>query len=70
MAKNTQPIVKRCRALGISPAAMGYTGKTKRESNRNPKGQMRRKQSEFWKSSSVSTMRRPARPPVRPARSC
>ena len=47
MAKNTQPIVKRCRALGISPAAMGYTGKTKSESNRNPKGQMRRKQSEY-----------------------
>ena len=47
MAKNQQPIVKRCRALGISPAAMGYTGKTKSESNRNPKGQMRRKQSEY-----------------------
>ena len=47
MAKNQQPIVKRCRALGISPAAMGYTGKTKSESNRNPKGQTRRKQSEY-----------------------
>jgi len=47
MAKNQQPIVKRCRALGISPAAMGYRGKTKSESNRNPKGQMRRKQSEY-----------------------
>ena len=47
MAKNQQPIVKRCRALGISPAAMGYTGKTKSSSTRNPKGQMRRKQSEY-----------------------
>ena len=47
MAKNQQPIVKRCRALGISPAAMGYTGKRKSESNRNPKAQTRRKQSEY-----------------------
>ena len=36
MAKNMQPIVKRCRTLGISPAVMGYTGNSKRESNRNP----------------------------------
>ena len=42
MAKNTQPIVKRCKALGVSPAAMGYTGKTKSDTIRNPKGQMRR----------------------------
>ena len=47
MAKNTQPIVKRCKALGVSPAAMGYTGKTKSDTIRNPKGQMRRKQSEY-----------------------
>lgn len=47
MARNTQPIVKRCRQLGISPAVMGYTSKTKSESNRNPKAQMRRKQSEY-----------------------
>ena len=47
MARNTQPIVKRCRQLGISPAVMGYTSRTKSESNRNPKGQMRRKQSEY-----------------------
>ena len=46
MAKNMQPIVKRCRALGISPAAMGYAGKSKQESNRNPGGQMRKKKSE------------------------
>ena len=24
MAKNMQPVAKRCKALGISPAAMGY----------------------------------------------
>ena len=47
MAKNMQPIVKRCRALGISPAAMGYAGKSKQESNRNPGGQMRKKKSEY-----------------------
>ena len=47
MAKNMQPIVKRCKALGVSPAAMGYTGKTKADTIRNPKGQMRRKQSEY-----------------------
>ncbi len=44
MAKNMQPIAKRCRALGISPAAMGYN---KKESNRNPGGQMRKKKSEY-----------------------
>ena len=47
MAKDSQPIVKRCKALGVSPAAMGYTGKTKSDTIRNPKGQMRRKQSEY-----------------------
>ena len=47
MAKNMQPIVKRCRALGISPAVMGYTGNSKRESNRNPGPQRRSKKSEY-----------------------
>ena len=47
MAKHMQPIVKRCRALGISPAAMGYTGKSKQESNRNPGAQRRGKKSEY-----------------------
>ena len=47
MAKNTQPIVKHARTLGITPASMGYTGKSKIESNRNPKGQMRKKKSEY-----------------------
>ena len=44
MAKNTQPIAKRARALGISPAVMGYAKKT---TNRNPGGQMRKKKSEY-----------------------
>ena len=44
MAKNMQPIAKRCKALGISPAVMGYA---KKETNRNPGGQMRRKKSEY-----------------------
>lgn len=42
MAKNTQPILKRCRSLGLSPAVLGYSKETKR----NPK-QSRRKQSEY-----------------------
>ena len=44
MAKNMQPIAKRCKALGISPAAMGYNKKT---TERNPGGQMRKKKSEY-----------------------
>ena len=44
MARNTQPIAKRCKALGISPAVMGYS---KKDTERNSKGQMRRKQSEY-----------------------
>ena len=40
MAKNMQPIAKRCHALGISPTVMGYSKKT---TNRNPGGQMRKK---------------------------
>ena len=47
MARNTQPIVKRCKQLDISPAVMGYTAKTKSDTIRNPKSQMRRKQSEY-----------------------
>ncbi len=47
MAKNMQPIVKRCRTLGISPAVMGYTRNSKRESNRNPGPQRRSKKSEY-----------------------
>ena len=44
MAKNTQPVAKRCKALGISPTVMGYS---KKETNRNPGGQMRKKKSEY-----------------------
>ena len=44
MAKNMQPIAKRCKALGISPAVMGYS---KKETKRNPGGQMRKKKSEY-----------------------
>ena len=44
MARNMQPIANRCKALNLSPAAMGYS---KKNTNRNPKGQMRKKQSEY-----------------------
>lgn len=47
MARNMQPIVKRCKTLDISPAVMGYTAKTKSNTIRNPKVQTRRKQSEY-----------------------
>ena len=42
MAKNMQPILKRCRTLGISPTVMGID----KTSNRNP-NPMRKKQSEY-----------------------
>ena len=44
MARNMQPIAKRCKALGISPATMGYA---KKETNRNPGSQTRKKKSEY-----------------------
>ena len=44
MAKNRQPVAKRCKALGISPAAMGYY---KKETARNSANQSRRKKSEY-----------------------
>ena len=44
MAKNMQPIAKRCKTLGISPAVMGYA---KKDTKRNPGGQMRKKKSEY-----------------------
>ena len=43
MAKNTQSVLKRCRTLGVSPAAMGYS----KSSNKNPGGQRRAKKSEY-----------------------
>ena len=45
MAKNMQPVAKRCRALGISPASMGYYKKN--TEMRKPGGQMRKKKSEY-----------------------
>lgn len=42
MARNMQPVLKRCRTLGIEPSVMGIN----KSSNRNPKP-MRRKQSEY-----------------------
>ena len=44
MAKNRQPVAKRCKALGISPAAMGYY---KKETTRNAQNQSRKKKSEY-----------------------
>ncbi len=43
MAKNTQPVLKRCRTLGVSPAVMGYS----KTSNKKPGGQRRAKKSEY-----------------------
>ena len=42
MARNMQPVLKRCRTLGIEPSVMGVD----KSSNKNPK-QSRRKQSEY-----------------------
>ena len=43
MAVNRDPILKRCRALDLSPAVLGYDKK----SNRNPGGNRRKKESEY-----------------------
>ncbi|MDD3428940.1 MAG: 30S ribosomal protein S4 [Oscillospiraceae bacterium] len=43
MAKNRQPILKRCKTLGVSPTVMGVF----KETNRNQKQGMRKKQSEY-----------------------
>ncbi len=43
MAVNHDPILKRCRTLGISPAVLGYD----KESHRNPKGDQRKKLSKY-----------------------
>ena len=42
MGKSTQPLLKRCKTLGINPVVMGYT----KESKRNQK-EVRRKKSEY-----------------------
>ena len=44
MAVNKEPIAKKCRTFGISPAVMGYGNK---KSTRNPGGNRRRKVSEY-----------------------
>ena len=43
MAKNMQPVLKRCRTLVVSPDAMGYSKTT----NKNPGGKRRAKKSEY-----------------------
>ena len=49
MAKNMEPIVKRCRALGISPAVMGYSANSSKgnSTKRDPNAQKRVKKSEY-----------------------
>jgi len=44
MAKNREPIAKHAKALGISPAVMGYN---KKNTTRNSNSQVRRKKSEY-----------------------
>ena len=44
MAKNKQPVAKRCKALGIEPAVLGYN---KKRTNRNSANKMKKKQSEY-----------------------
>ena len=44
MARNTQPIAKRCKSLDISPAVLGYSNK---KTTRNPGSDRRRKVSEY-----------------------
>ena len=72
-----QPIAKRCKALGISPAVMGYAKKTTEPQPRQPDERERRasmassllrsrrssSSTVSWKSSSMITMRRPLRLP-------
>ena len=51
MAQNKQPILKRCKALGISPAVMGVS----KETTRNPK-KGRQKPSEYAKQLRINIM--------------
>ena len=43
MAVNRDPILKKCRAYGISPSVLGYN----KSSNRNPGADRRKKVSEY-----------------------
>ena len=38
MAKNTQPVLKRCKTLGLSPAVLGYSKSTKRQPKQSEYG--------------------------------
>ena len=74
MAKNRQPVAKRCKALGISPAAMGYY---KKETARNSANQSRRKKSEYamqlqekQKVKARQSRRQPAHPARAPSGQC
>ena len=66
MAVNRVPVLKRCRALGLEPSYLGYDKKSNRTSARAGKKvseyglQLRRLSSSmaFWRSLSVTTMRR------------
>ena len=42
MGKSTQPLLKRCKSLGINPVVMGYTKETKRHQK-----DVRKKKSEY-----------------------
>ena len=44
MAKNKQPVAKRCKALGIEPAVLGYN---KKKTNRNSQNKNKKKPSEY-----------------------
>ncbi len=44
MAKYMQPVAKRCKTLGISPAVMGYS---KKNTHRNANTNMRKKKNEY-----------------------
>ena len=43
MAINKEPILKKCKALGISPMVMGVAKETKRD----PKANVKKKESEY-----------------------
>ena len=61
MAVNRDPILKRCRALDLSPAVLGYDKK----SNRNPNGNKRKKESEYASITTTNSLPRKRVSPVR-----
>ena len=63
MAVNRVPVLKRCRALGLEPSYLGYDKKSNRTSARAGKkvseyGLQLSSSMAFWRSLSVTTMRR------------